>query len=513
MDGPARKLAAEQLDGSAEGARALLDALPDAVVVADAQGVIQSVNRQTEAIFGYGREELIGQPLEILLPESLRAHHAHLRRDYGARPHPRPARALVARRRDGSQFPVEVSLNPVPSADGPVVIAAIRDVTEKRSVEAQLMAADRLAAVGTLAAGVAHEINNPLAAVIGNLDAALQDLRRPEPGPDLAARLLEELRDSRDCAERIRIIVRDLRVFCHSDEDRRTLVDPRRIFESTLRMAQNEIRHRARLVTSYADVPSVEVNESRLGQVLLNLVVNAVQAIPEGCFEANEIRIATRGDSDEVVFEVADTGCGMSAEVRRHIFEPFFTTKPVGVGTGLGLAICHRIVAAQGGRIEVESEPGQGSVFRVHLPAVKSGEAGATAPPAEAAAAAGRRGRVLVVDDEEAVGKSVRRLLSPEHEVAVTTSAREALARLSAGERFDVILCDLMMPDLSGADFYEALQRLAPEQAGRMIFMTGGAFSERSRQLLASTASARIDKPFDFDRLRALIDEKLSARG
>jgi len=217
----------------------------------------------------------------------------------------------------------------------PAIERELRDVTlraERCKLQEQLLVSDRMASVGTLAAGVAHEINNPLAVVLANLEMATRSVSELAKRMALPDDLEESLKDATDCAERIRDIVRDLKIFSRAEDDRRAPVDTRRVLESTLRMAWNEIRHRARLVKLYGAVPPVEANESRLGQVFLNLIVNAAQAIPEGHAEANEIRVATRlGPTGGVVVEIADSGCGMPPEVLRRIFTPFYTTKPVGV--------------------------------------------------------------------------------------------------------------------------------------------------------------------------------------
>jgi CheY-like chemotaxis protein/anti-sigma regulatory factor (Ser/Thr protein kinase) len=276
-------------------------------------------------------------------------------------------------------------------------------------------------------------------------------------------------------------------------------------------MAQNEIRHRARLIKDYRQVPPVDANESHIGQVILNLIVNAAQSIPEGHAGENQIRVGTRtSDRGGVVIEVADTGSGIAPENLARIFDPFFSTKPAGVGTGLGLAICKRIVDELGGQIEVESEVGKGTTFRVLLPAASArrGLAGArTVPPLYVV-----RGRVLVVDDDAAIGRSLARSLSEHHEIFVTTQGEEALQWIVAGERFDAILSDLMMPDMSGMELHRELQTIAPDHAERMIFLTGGAFTPAARAFLDGVANPRIEKPMELTNLLAIIAGLLRSR-
>ena len=275
-------------------------------------------------------------------------------------------------------------------------------------------------------------------------------------------------------------------------------------------MAWNEIRHRARLVKNYGKIPPVEASESRLGQVFLNLVVNAAQAIAEGRAEDNEIRVSTStDDAGRAIIEVADSGPGMSAEVVGRLFTPFFTTKPLGVGTGLGLSICHRIVTGLGGSIEVQSEVGKGTVFRVSFPPARPVPSGAQRPTVFPQIAAKRRGKILVIDDEPTIAKAVERTLSAEHDVITITSAEEGLRRIETGERFDVILCDLMMPQMTGMDFHLALLRVAGDQAQRIVFLTGGAFTPRARAFLDETPNQRVEKPFDTLNLRALVNDRI----
>jgi CheY-like chemotaxis protein len=382
-------------------------------------------------------------------------------------------------------------------------VAVFRDVTGERNTQAQLMLSDRLASVGMLAAGVAHEINNPLAAVLANLQLAIDDLAQPVEA-ERTEEVMAELRDAREAAMRVRDIVKDVRIFSRGEDQTQDPVDVRRVLDSTLRMAWNEIRHRARLVKDYHDVPAVLANESRLGQALLNLIVNAAHAIDAGRANENEIRVGTGMDATgAVLVTVTDTGSGMPPEVLSRLFTPFFTTKPRTVGTGLGLAITHRIISSLGGTISVESAVGRGTTFRVIIPASaapesRRGELPSTKPVT-------RRGRVLVIDDEPFIGNAVRRTLELDHEVVVEANAPAALARIAAGERFDAILCDLMMPVMTGMDVHAELARTAPEQAERVVFFTGGAFTSEARTFLARVANRKLEKPFEPAELRRLV--------
>ena len=313
-------------------------------------------------------------------------------------------REVHGARKDGTPFDMQLSVVPVidlqgsrPGPKGHYFF--IRDLTERRRMENQLIFAGRMAAVGTLAAGVAHEINNPLAYIVANIDFVRHQITTfasrvgrasGMAGGDMGHALDEAgeaLAEARQGAERVRNIVRDLRVFARGDEDQSGPVALRRVLDSSINIAWNEIRHRARLVKDYGDTPMVEGNESRLGQVFLNLLLNAAHAIPEGETERNEIRVSTRTDGrGHAVVEIRDTGAGIPAEIRDRIFDPFFTTKPAGEGTGLGLWICSGILSALGGEIGVESEIGQGQHVPRDAAAGRDGDAGGGR-----GAAAGRR--------------------------------------------------------------------------------------------------------------------------
>jgi CheY-like chemotaxis protein/anti-sigma regulatory factor (Ser/Thr protein kinase) len=270
-----------------------------------------------------------------------------------------------------------------------------------------------------------------------------------------------------------------------------------------------QIRHRAQVIRDYGSVRLVQGNASRLSQVFLNLIVNAAQALPENA-RGNEIRIRTRMDeSGLVAVTVSDTGPGIAPEALSKLFVPFFTTKQVGVGTGLGLSICERLVRASGGRIEVESQLGQGATFRVQLqPADTS--SGVPAPaPAQSRQSAVRRARILMVDDEPMILSILSRALASEHDCVPAMTGLDALSKIAAGERFDVIFCDLVMPGMNGMDLYGALQREAPDQADRVVFLTGGAVTSEVQEFLSTVPNSRIEKPFSLAQLQTQVRARL----
>jgi signal transduction histidine kinase len=396
---------------------------------------------------------------------------------------------------------------------------AIRYALAEQRTRARLSLAERLTSLGTLAAGMSHEINNPLACVLSNTAFAIEEIdlamKGGDAGAEGTARLAEAraaLTESLEAAERVRLVVRDMNTFARADEEKQGPLDVRKLLDSVLSLAQNQIRHRAQVVREYGEVPLVDANEARLAQALLKLIVNAAQAIREGNAEKNTIRMTTRtDDAGRAVIAIADTGSGMTPEVLARIFDPFFTTKDIGQGTGLGLSVCHGIVATLGGKIDVETTLGKGSCFTVILPPSWT-TAPRERPPSAPPVTGSKRGRLLVVDDEPMVGRAIRRMLGKEHDVVLAGRGADAIDQIvRGGERFDVILCDLMMPDVTGMDLYEALHRDVPDEADRIIFLTGGAFTPAARAFLDKLPGRWLEKPFDPNKLRAALRARIGA--
>jgi PAS domain S-box-containing protein len=483
--------------------RSILDSMAEGVIVSNEAGEVTHWNHAATSILGLEPAHQRADQLPVRLP---------LTRALGGEA---VDRAEVRVRRDLDDGWLSVNARPLGDDLNTVHggVAVFRDITVERAAHARMLVSERMASLGTLAAGVGHEINNPLMAVLGNLDMAAGDVRRlSRQHPNFAGlgEVAEELRDAREAGERVRNIVRDLKLFSHSDEETRGDVRVEQALESSLRMVWNEVRHRAMLVRDYKDVPPVYANESRLGQVFLNLIVNAAQAIPEGRANQNQIRVATSLAADgRVRVDISDTGTGMQPEVVAQLFTPFFTIKPIGVGTGLGLSICHQLVTAIGGEISVETEAGRGTTFTVLLPALAATPVvprtvTAHEPPPT------RRSRVQLIDDEPMVAKTFSRALGRRHDV-VTKEPTDAIRAIEHGETFDVIFCDLMMPNVSGMDVYDELERLSPEQAARMVFITGGAFTVAGRAFLEQTKNRHLEKPIELDELRAFVDAAVRA--
>ncbi|MDB4964937.1 MAG: Sensor protein [Myxococcales bacterium] len=390
------------------------------------------------------------------------------------------------------------------------MVGAMADVSERNRMRSQMVQSDRLASIGTLAAGVAHEINNPLAYVLGNMEFVRDKVADPvaADNSDRGA-ILQAIDEARDGARRVQQIVRDLKIFARGDEARQDGVALAKVVDSAIALSFNQLRHAARIEKQFGPTPKVYGSDSRLAQLFLNLLVNAAQAVGEGRADEHTITVSLSTDARGwAVATVSDDGPGIPAEVASHIFDPFFTTKPVGVGTGLGLSICHGIVEGMGGSITVASGPGRGTTFRVTLPPM-TGEAHVSVELSVPAPAASLRGRVLVIDDEPAITRVVKRALAG-HDVVVAHSGRAALELLRGDPAFDAVLCDLMMPEVSGMDVYAELMRTNPDLTSRMVFMSGGAFTERAREFIQSVPNDLAEKPFDVQKLRQLVVDVLA---
>jgi len=353
----------------------MIEAAPDGLVLVDDAGRIEIVNRRFELLFGYDAGELVGRSIDDLVPVRHRAEHPRHRRGFVALPSIRSmgaGRELHGRRKDGTEFPAEVSLSPLVVDSHTFVVAVVSDITVRRALESRLALGDRLASLGTLATGMAHEINNPLVAVVGNLDMVADELRAMTAGsPSARLRsLLEMVEEARAGAARVERIVRGLKLFVHADQDRRTLLEIPAVIEVAIQLALHEILPRAKLIREFRPVPPVLADEGRLAQVFINLLMNATQALPLAEPDRSFIRITTWTEGPRAVVTVEDNGRGIPRETQDHVFEPFFTTKEAGEGAGLGLSICHGIVTALGGSISFDSGEG-GTTFRVELPAAE----------------------------------------------------------------------------------------------------------------------------------------------
>jgi PAS domain S-box-containing protein len=497
-----------------------LNCIGDGVIATDPQGVIVRMNPIAEKLTGWAVGEARGSSLAGILPlvnRDTRAavenpfDHA-LREGVGVA---LPPHTLLVRR-DGAEIPIADSCAPIKASDGAVsgAVLVFRDLTAQQEAEAsrarlqqQLVFSDRMAAVGTLAAGVAHEINNPLSYVAANVDMAIEELGALAGGSTSGRmkEIADMMVEARSGILRVSKIVRALKTFSRLEEERSDAIDLIPVIELAVNMSSNEMRHCARIVKAYGTLPLVDADDARLGQVFVNLLVNAAQAFPDGNSQANQIRIVTSTDAaGRALVEVCDNGPGIAPDVLTRIFDPFFTTKQLGAGTGLGLAISHNIVTGMGGTISVQSEINRGTTFRVTLPASSARVAAPRTPEAQPKATTERSASVLVVDDEPSIGLAIRRVLR-RHDVTVVTAAQDALDILVGGKEFDVVLSDLMMPGMSGMDLYKALAKSSPKMAARVVFLTGGAFTPEAHTFLDGISNERMEKPFVAGALRDLV--------
>jgi PAS domain S-box-containing protein len=390
------------------------------------------------------------------------------------------------------------------------------DVTElkaayegRRQAEAHLARSERLASVGMMAAGVAHEINNPLAYILNNVDFALLRLSGSAARELIDQEALNALSEAREGAVRVREVVKDLRTFSRSGDEQPEWVDVREVLESSLNIARRQISECASLVLNVSATRQVRANRSRLGQVFLNLLVNACEAIEPGHPDTNAISLDCREESGFVKVTVRDTGVGIPPGDIHRIFDLFYTTKPVGVGTGLGLSICHDLVEALGGSIHVTSEVGQGTEFRVLLPCAGSQPAPRRSERADADVWA-RAKRMLVVDDDPLVARSVRRLFGDKHEVTLVGDGPSALVELRRAP-YDIVLCDVAMPGMDGLTVLEAAHAEQLSAAHRFVFMTGSLFSQEWRQRMNAVRAPCVAKPLDIAELTSALAQVLDA--
>jgi len=354
---------------------------------------------------------------------------------------------------------------------------------------------DRIVSVSRFAASLAHELNNPLAVAVANLEMIAEQIAGDANLDEMAA-------DAREALNRMRIIIRGLKTFTRAEIAGVEPVDVQRVLESAISVTNHEILRRARIVRDFQPLPAVGGLEAPLGHVFVNLLVNAAHAIPAGAIDRHEIRIATRmAPGPRVAVEIHDTGSGIPRENQARIFEPFFTTKPIGQGVGLGLAVCRNLVQAFGGDITFESAP-TGTVFRVSLPIAKRSAPAVT--PSLLPTTAGSR--VLVVDDEVLITNALRRMLAIDYRLTIVNSAEAAAELFAAGTRFDAVVCDLMMPGIGGVGLYEEVRRVDAAQALRFIFLTGGASTPAAQRFLEQLSNPCLEKPCDFKQLRAAID-------
>ncbi|HEU0030332.1 MAG TPA: ATP-binding protein [Kofleriaceae bacterium] len=379
-----------------------------------------------------------------------------------------------------------------------------------RATQAELVIAEKFAAVGQLANGVAHELNNPAAWVLLGLEAARRQLAMvrarvaAEPARELAD-IDDMLADVQVGMERMRAVIGDLRTLSRTETTDPVELDLDDIVRSACQLARPAYQSVARLVLELGGVPPIIGDRGRLGQLVTNLVINAAYAVAEGG-TGHEIRVSTAAEPEHVVLVVEDSGPGIPDELVERVFEPYFTTKPADVGTGLGLALVRKIAEHHGGTARVLRGSRGGARVEVRLPCERR-------PPPERASAAGSvrveprdggRARVLIIDDEPLLLRSLARAVALEHDVVTALGGRAALELLASDHAFDLVICDLQMPNVDGVAIHEALSATAPGLLPRLVVMTGGAVTPRAAQFVEQTRPRLIGKPIDIDDVLAL---------
>ena len=461
-----------------------VDAITQAICIIDAHGMVRRANRVFAELIQVPVTAIPGRPWLGLLPPAWS--------DPVARALAEPTATLVEIRAGERTL----SFTAIPMAEPGSAVLVFEDQTERRRLQEQLIQSEKMSAIGQLIAGVAHDLNNPLASVVGFSDF-LAELG------DIPPQFAEPLQVIRQEAERAATIVKNLLSFARSQEGERKRQPIGSILESTLALLRNQLM--ANKVEATLEVepglPDVEVNGNQIKQVFVNLINNANQAIAADA-PSGRIWVAAKPQRDGVAVSITDSGPGMTEEIAAHVFEPFFTTKGEGEGTGLGLSICQGIVKEHGGRITLDTKPGVGATFTVELPA------GARTPLVEAApppVPEGKQLHILVVDDEPHILYYMRATLeSWGHSVEVASDGAYALERAIAGD-FDVIICDLRMPHLSGRDMYQKLARQDPRAAERIIFATGDTVRGDTLQFLETLGRPYLHKPFTLSELRAAL--------
>ena len=519
--------------------RGLLEAAPDAMVCVDADGRIVLVNAQTERLFGYRRDELAGQPVEILVPDAIKASHPEHRAAYVADPQPRQMGAgleLAGRRRDGSTFPAEISLSAIDTGEGILVSAAVRDVSERLELQAererlktqaerdrlerQLHQSQRLESLGQLAGGVAHDFNN-LLAVISNYAAFVAEEIASQTPQDQWRLVREDIGQIQRAAERAAGLTHQLLAFARRDVIQPRVLNLNHVIEGVEQLLLRTLGEHVELSTDLAaGLGPVLADPGQIEQVLVNLAVNARDAMPGG----GKLIVATASaevDTDHAAsrvglapgrydsLKVSDTGTGMPQEVIDRAFEPFFTTKPSGEGTGLGLATVYGIITQLGGYVQIYSEPGLGTTFTILLP--ETSRPATEEAPAPPAAQGGAGQTVLVVEDEAAMREVTHRILTRNgYQVITAVNGRDAV-QVAAGYSgdIDVLLTDVVMPQMLGKEAAERIRAVYP--AIKVLFMSGYTQGILDTQGVVETGVNLIEKPFTEASLLAKLSEIMSA--
>ena len=487
-----------------------MQAIGEAVIAVDKAGNITFMNPIAEEVTGYEQSAVIGKKLVDVMPlinentkELVQTPIIRVLKE--KKEFSLPANTSLISQQ--TEMPIETSAAIVDESGelAGAVIVFKSEKEKKELLQQQVALADRLTSLGTLVSGVAHEINNPLSVVVANATYAFEEIEKLGVNDHPAMKEIKEsLKDIQDAAERVRKIVLDLKIFSQPQNEGHKPIDLHEVLEWAIRVTANQVRHCAQLVREFSVVPKVSGSDLKLGQVFVNLLVNAAQAIEVCNSQHNQIVISTFTDLDgNAIVEIKDTGCGVGPETLKRIFDPFFTTKPTGVGTGLGLSISRGIIRAMNGDITVESKVGKGSTFRLKIPASKELPI-STQPQPEVLPILNRK-KVLVIDDEPMILKLIQRTLADDYEVVTKESSLEALGFLKTQSDFDIVLCDLMMPEMTGIELFEKVGDEMPDIAEKFVFMTGGAFTPTAKRFLSTNVNKLLDKPFTPIGLKSFV--------
>ncbi len=507
------RVIASKLHGMKQYLDALHEGIGDAVVGVDAQRRVYFLNSAALDVLDVQESDALAHSVEDVLGVGAE-HEIVVRVTEALEGRATPRKPLTVKLGEST---LRVTVAGLESQDGkPTAIVIARDISDLRAAEearlaldAQLHQADKMVSLGQLVAGVSHEINNPLAALLPNLrllEEQFGRLQRRPPTDEEIKDTRQAFEDSLDGAIRIRAIVAEMRTFAHPEQSRGEKVHVEELLEAPLALVANEARYKARIEKVFAETPEIVVDRMPLCQAFLNILLNATQAIDGNDPTESWIRVETKGDADGVTVEISNSGPRIPKEALGKLFEPFFTTKPVGEGMGLGLSLALDTVKRHGGVIVARSDDDQPTTFRIWLP-TNTGVAparrlgGHRSMPVPAA-------RVLVVDDDRLVRNALKRILDRYHEVVVASSGERA-RELLAESKFDVVLCDLIMPGMTGMRLYADVCARTPELAERFVFLTGGTNSVEAREFLRGVPNPRAYKPLDADEVLTLVQRAL----
>ncbi len=521
-------VSAAKAEGAGSAFEQFLEFVPDAIVGVGAEGKMVLVNAQAEKLFGYPREKLIGQTVEMLVPERFHALHPSHRRNYFEEPRTRPMGAgveLFAARRDGTEFPVEISLSSIEIEGERIATAAIRDISERaesereKALQEQLDRARRLESVGQLAGGIAHDFNNILGVIMNYAEFVADDL-------DAESQAHQDVEEIRRAAERAAALTRQLLIFSRREVVKPEVLDLNELIEELERLLERALGERVELEVRFSEeLWAVEADPGQMEQVLVNLAVNARDAMPDGgrlIIEADNAELDAEyaymhpdtEPGNYVRLKVSDTGIGMTAETIDRVFEPFYTTKRE--GTGLGLATVYGIVTGAGGQIDIYSEPEMGTTVKIHLPATTAPVRASEDPPRKEADGKGEV--VLVVEDEPDVRHMAERILTKGgYAVIGIDNGLDAIALFEREDQpIDLMLTDVIMPAMLGTELVEKAREIRP--GIRVIYMSGYSHEVLAPEALGRNGgSAFLEKPFSARELlktvRRLLDESDRGRG